>query len=247
MSNYKVPQDVEADDKVLGPLSFRQFLYLGIVAACIGISIPLANIALPLGLILLPVILLFGALALPLRKDQPMETYLAALIQFILKPHKRIWDQEIEEATLIIDATKQEGVARTKNMSAIEAKQRLSYLSALVDTPNINNFRDDFYAEAIYATDILDPNASYIRLESKLSNVDREQKELAIAKMKRFLSNNRPPEAATPAPRVSGRIINPTGDVSNASLTASDYHDSDLPISVIEQRLNQKQGEYGQQ
>jgi len=29
MAVYKVPQDVEADDKFLGPLSFKQFLFAG--------------------------------------------------------------------------------------------------------------------------------------------------------------------------------------------------------------------------
>ena len=28
MAEHKVPQDVEAEDKLLGPFSFRQFLYL---------------------------------------------------------------------------------------------------------------------------------------------------------------------------------------------------------------------------
>jgi hypothetical protein len=32
MGSYKVPQDVEADDKLLGPFGFRQLIYLGIVA-----------------------------------------------------------------------------------------------------------------------------------------------------------------------------------------------------------------------
>ncbi|TAL14698.1 hypothetical protein EPN95_02230, partial [Patescibacteria group bacterium] len=32
MAQYKVPQDVEADDKLIGPFSFRQFVYLIIVA-----------------------------------------------------------------------------------------------------------------------------------------------------------------------------------------------------------------------
>ena len=32
MAVYKVPQDVEADDKLIGPFSFRQFIYLIIVA-----------------------------------------------------------------------------------------------------------------------------------------------------------------------------------------------------------------------
>ncbi|MDR0887473.1 MAG: PrgI family protein [Candidatus Nomurabacteria bacterium] len=235
MSNYKVPQDVEADDKVLGPLSFRQFLYLGIVAACIGVSIALAKLALPLGFLLSPVILLFGALALPLRKDQPMETYLAALISFILKPRTRLWDSDIVEAELVITASKNEGVARTKNINREEAKNRLSYLSTLVDSPNLGTFRDDFYAEAIYATDILDPSANYIQINNSLANVDREQKELAIAKMKRFLKSNEQPQQAQVSEfgSLGGKVVRPIDS----------YSTSDLPISVIEERANQQQGE----
>ena len=38
MAQYKVPQDVEADDKLLGPFNFRQFIYLLIVAALIALA-----------------------------------------------------------------------------------------------------------------------------------------------------------------------------------------------------------------
>ena len=41
MAQYKVPQDVEADDKLIGPFSFRQFVYLliagGLVALAVGL------------------------------------------------------------------------------------------------------------------------------------------------------------------------------------------------------------------
>jgi len=236
MSNYKVPQDVEADDKILGPFNFRQFIYLGIVAACIGLSIPLFRLAWPLGFLLSPVIILFAVLALPLKKDQPMETYLAAIIQFILKPNLRLWDQEIEEATLVIDASKNEGVARTKNLSQEEAKQRLNYLSALVDSPTGGTvFNDEFYAEAVYATDILEPGATYIKLDSQLAHADREQKELAIAKMRRFLDGGvKPAQPAITHEKHVSRNESQTG--------LTDRYQSDLPISVIEARLNQKQG-----
>ena len=53
MATYKVPQDVEADDKLLGPFSFRQFVYLIIVAASIGIAWILAQIF--IGLIIIPI------------------------------------------------------------------------------------------------------------------------------------------------------------------------------------------------
>ncbi len=37
MAVYKVPQDVEAEDKLLGPFSMRQFIYL--IIAAMGIAI----------------------------------------------------------------------------------------------------------------------------------------------------------------------------------------------------------------
>ncbi|QWQ31435.1 PrgI family protein [Candidatus Minimicrobia vallesae] len=88
MSVYKVPQDVEAEDKLLGPFSFRQFVFLIIAVIGIAIAYGLSTILLPLAIIPVPMILFFGALALPLKKDQPMEVYLAAVISFMLKPKK---------------------------------------------------------------------------------------------------------------------------------------------------------------
>ena len=71
MAQYKVPQDVEADDKLLGPFTFRQFVYLLIAAALVGILIFLFQLFPVLALIPLPFIALFGVLALPIKKDQP--------------------------------------------------------------------------------------------------------------------------------------------------------------------------------
>ena len=43
-----------------------------------------------------PIALFFGALALPLRKDQPMDVYLAAIISFILKPRSEEHTSELQ-------------------------------------------------------------------------------------------------------------------------------------------------------
>ena len=80
MAVYKVPQDVEADDKLIGPFTFRQFIYLIIVALLIAIAWWMAQFFVGLIIFPLPFIVFFGALALPLRKDQPMEIYLAAMV-----------------------------------------------------------------------------------------------------------------------------------------------------------------------
>lgn len=172
MASYKVPQDVEADDKLLGPFTFRQFIYLLIVAALCFIAWGLAQLFIGLVIIPLPAILLFGALALPLRKDQPMEIYLAAIVSFYLKPRKRLWDPEGIESLIEITAPKTIETRLTKDLSQNEAEQRLSYLADIVDSGGwairgagmtiigaqgsaVNN---DIYLEAQDATDVLDSN-----------------------------------------------------------------------------------------
>ena len=170
MATYKVPQDVEADDKLIGPFSFRQFIYLIIVALSIALAWGLAQLFVGLAIIPLPVIIFFGALALPLRKDQPMEIYMAAMVSFYLKPRQRLWDPEGIESLIEISAPKTIEVQRTKDLSQTEAAQRLSYLADIVDTQGwairgvaggsgtaMNN---DVYLEAQSAEDILDTNTS---------------------------------------------------------------------------------------
>lgn len=135
MAVYKVPQDVEADDKLLGPFSFRQFIYLIIVAMAIGIGYVLSQIFVGLVIFVLPIIVFFGALALPLKKDQPMETYLAALISFyFLKPRKRLWQPDGLEALVEITAPKTAEPVLTKDITQQEAKARLNYLSDIVES-----------------------------------------------------------------------------------------------------------------
>lgn len=169
MASYKVPQDVEADDKLLGPFTFRQFIYLLIVVGCIAIAWGLAQLFVGLAVIPLPAILLFGALALPLKKDQPMEIYLAAIISFQLKPRLRKWDPDGIESNIVISAPRVVEVQRTKGLSGTEAEQRLGYLADIVDTQgwairgldgSNTAMNNDMYLEAQSATDILDANTA---------------------------------------------------------------------------------------
>jgi hypothetical protein len=198
MSSYKVPQDVEADDKLIGPFTFRQFLYLVAVALLIALGWGLAQIFMPLAIIVTPFVLFFGALALPLRKDQPMEAYMAAMVSFFLKPHLRLWDPDGVETVIEITAPKVAEVIRIKDISRNEAQRRLSYLAEIVDTegwairgvgpqnPNSSMIGDVYY-EAQQAVDILDSdNTVAHNFSNKLDNdaVRRHQEMIDIAQGK---------------------------------------------------------------
>jgi hypothetical protein len=171
MAVYKVPQDVEADDKLLGPFSFRQFIYLIVVALAIGIAFLLSKIFIGLIIIPLPFILFFGALALPLKKDQPMEAYLGALVSFyFLKPRKRLWVPDGLTELVEITAPRQVEPERVKAISSNEAHARLGYLTDIVEsrgwavrgvgvpTHGVTSMSTTAYQEAQGANDMFDDN-----------------------------------------------------------------------------------------
>lgn len=161
MAEHKVPQDVEAEDKLLGPFSFRQFIYLVIVCCCIAAAWGLFQLFPLLVVFPIPLAILFLILALPLKKDQPMETYLAAVINFYLKPRKRFWTAGQRESTIQITAPKQTEKIRTRNITEEEASHRLSFLADLIDTEgrsikNNSSIREEYLAEANSVSDMLD-------------------------------------------------------------------------------------------
>ncbi len=167
MASYKVPQDVEADDKLLGPFTFRQFVYLMIVFGMIVLAVALFQVFPLLAIIPVPIAIFFIILALPIKKDQPMETYLAALVSFYLKPRKRVWIPGQSDSTIQITAPKHAEPIRARNITGDEASHRLSFLAELVDSEgraikNANTtMKDDFYAEAMGTTDMFDRGNNY--------------------------------------------------------------------------------------
>ncbi len=225
MATYKVAQDVEADDKLLGPFTFRQFIYLIIVALAGFVAYGLSKIFVGLIFIPLPVILFFGALALPLRKDQPMETYLAAMISFYLKPRKRLWKPDGLDSLIEITVPKEIEVQRTKDLSQSEASQRFSYLANIADTGgwavrNVTSGGDtsmlsDVYNEAQQATDPLDTTSSVAQsFNTMISQADQKRHDDMMARMQQTVAD---PAAVAPAttpqitqPTPGQFVINPT-------------------------------------
>lgn len=236
MAVYKVPQDVEAEDKLIGPFGFRQFIYLIIVAFACFVAYVLSKIFIGLILIPAPFIVFFAAIALPLRKDQPTETYLAAILQFHLKPKNRLWKPDGVLSTVEITAPKIVDEHRTKDISEDEALDRLEHLSQIMDTrgwaargvfnSDVNstgnvNLAESVVAEADNATDILEAT-SFDKLidkqkaTSQKTAIDRMQK-AAIP-----VSN----QATTTTPPL---LTKPNSDIAQAvaALQASDDSGTD--------------------
>lgn len=219
MAVYKVAQDVEADDKLIGPFSFRQFIYLIIVAIAIALAWGLSRLFIGLIIIPLPIIVFFGALALPLRKDQPMEVYLGALISFYLKPHKRIWEPDGIESLIEITAPRVVEVQRVKDITETEAERRLSYLADIADTqgwavrhsaqPANNSMVSDAYFEAQATEDILDENGGVSQsLGIMISQADVQRKQSMIDRMQQA-THGTPMQTPAPVPTIVPPVTDP--------------------------------------
>lgn len=203
MATYKVPQDVEAEDRLLGPFTFRQFVYLLIAAIAGALAAALFQIFPLLAILPLPVVIFFLILALPLKKDQPMETYLAAIVSFYMKPNKRFWRPGQGETTIQITAPKIVEKSRTRDISEEEASHRLSFLSNLVDSEGYairgnhnGNFTENFIADTEDVNDFMDDsqNQNLINLMQK-EKVARHAE--IINQMKAAINNTE--NAMTPA------------------------------------------------
>lgn len=246
MAVYKVPQDVEADDKLIGPFSFRQFIYLIIAVISIALAWGLAQLFIGLAIIPLPLIIFFGALALPLRKDQPMEIYLAAVVSFYLKPRKRLWQPDGIQSLVEITAPKVIEVQRAKDLSQIEAQQRLSYLADIVDTggwavrgvgaPTPNSaMKNDVYYAAQQTEDVLDTQGGVAQsFETMIGQADVRRRQEVVERM------HQPPTTEPPqlvAPPIADPYATLASSVPNDSsndphLTYNPYPDS-IRQSVI--------------
>ena len=239
MAVYKVPQDVEADDKLLGPFSFKQFVFLIVAVGMIALAWGLFSVLPPLAIIPVPIALFFGALALPLRKDQPMEVYLAAVISFMLKPKQRLWRADGTERMVEVIAPRVEEKQYGKGYDQAEVNRRLSYLATLVDThgwsvrgvdnPNSSvrgsSMQADWYNEAQAAQDPLDPSSKTARaFETLIERADEKRHDDIVQQMQRAQTTQpaTPPHddqtyslqtsTFNPYPTMQQSIITPIGE-----------------------------------
>lgn len=135
MAIYKVIQDIEAEDKFVGPLSLKQFVF-AMGGAFFGyLSVwGAANIGVWVLALFLPPALFGFFMAVPWSSTQPTELWVLAKLRFIIKPKKRIWDQAGLQDLVTITAPKKIEKALTKNLSQTEVKSRLKALAETIDS-----------------------------------------------------------------------------------------------------------------
>lgn len=135
MAVYKVIQDIEAEDKLIGPLTLRQFIYAAIGTLFLYLSYLATTKGAAFMLVLfLPISAMMGFFAFPWMRDQPTEVWALAKIRFMMKPRRRIWSQDGIKDLVTITAPKQVTEAYTNGLTQQEVRSRLHALATTIDT-----------------------------------------------------------------------------------------------------------------
>ncbi len=137
MASYKVIQDIEAEDKLVGPLTLRQFIYAGISAVCLYICfLAVTKNAAFLLVFFLPIAAVTGFFAFPWKGEQPTEIWALARLRFMIKPRVRVWNQSGVKDIVTITAPKTLETRRplTNNLSENEVRSRLKALASTIDS-----------------------------------------------------------------------------------------------------------------
>lgn len=92
---FEVPQFIEVEDKIFGPLTWRQFLYLG---GGIGIGVALFITAPFIIFVIfgIPLMGLAGALAFYPINNRPFSFFLEALVEYLRKQKLYLWRRDEE-------------------------------------------------------------------------------------------------------------------------------------------------------
>lgn len=135
MATYKVIQDIEAEDKFVGPLTLKQFIFAMFGALFAYLTFFVVTKGLTWGAVITLPPSLFGFfMAIPWSSEQPTDVWALAKIRFRLKPKQRIWDQSGQQELVTITAPKKEERPTGNNLSQTEVKSRLKALADTLDS-----------------------------------------------------------------------------------------------------------------
>lgn len=135
---FQVPQNIDLEDKIIGPLTLIQFLYLlsgGVVDYLLflwlGTGFFFWIFAIPIAIV---------ALALTFLKvqDQPLSYFIKAGLIYLSRPKKRLWQRQGIQLTVVHAAPgKVQKTAPIVTKRKIE-KSELEKLSQMLDTRRVS-------------------------------------------------------------------------------------------------------------
>jgi hypothetical protein len=134
---YVVPQFIDAEDKIFGPVTARQFIIMMVVGLIEFLLFKLLSFVVFL-LIGVPFFGIGGAIAFSKVNGQPFHFFILNLVQTLKKPGLRVWDKTITDAQLRDYMAKAPPLVLTRfQRKASVGSSRLQELALVVNTGGV--------------------------------------------------------------------------------------------------------------
>ena len=96
---FVVPQFIDSEDTIFGPVTARQFVILMVVGLFDFLAFKLLPFV-PFLLVGIPVLIFGGIVAFTRINGQPFHFFILNLVQSLKKPGLRVWDKTVSDAML---------------------------------------------------------------------------------------------------------------------------------------------------
>lgn len=237
MLQYKIPQNVGIEDKIVGPFSLRQLIILAIGG---GISYVLFAITsrlyelniLEYILIVLPALFSLAIAMLKIH-NVTFGKYILLMLEFAIKPKKRMWDHRGISALVAPDLTDKKATAKKKDVT--EGKDRkdvnLGDLSAMLDSGGFEHVEQVKHEDIDEAQDddlITEAYFGHKKKDSKTENMYWRTKDIQKKKLD-LLAKMKPtavPAKASPVAVPSQPSVPPTEPLPSAPTPATKKKES---------------------
>ena len=139
MEQVTVPQFIEREDKILGPISVRQFVIIFVAAIILFVVYQITPFILFVFFALL-ICSATGILGFYEVNGQPFHLFLLHLTQTIRDPSLRVWRRRITKADIDIEHAQWQERLKAPEVESLRAghpiatRQKLAELSLIVDT-----------------------------------------------------------------------------------------------------------------
>lgn len=133
--SYKVPQNVDLEDKILGPFTLKQFLMLLGMGFAIFMWYNMFRSVMGVFFVLTFFTVIITCAFIFVRpNDQSFSKFFFSFMWFSLKPNRRIWHRVPSLGDMPLSDTEEKPVETVDEPSAEEVRSRLQRLSHIVDT-----------------------------------------------------------------------------------------------------------------
>ncbi|MBU1131250.1 PrgI family protein [Patescibacteria group bacterium] len=134
MKQFVVPQFIDVEDKIIGPITTRQFIILIVAGMALFLEYKLSDMAMFLTAGL-PTLGIFGIIAFLKVNGMPFHYFFLNIVQTLKKPAIRVWSREAGAEALISADIKKGGKKASELLpKKFIASSKLSDLSLIVDT-----------------------------------------------------------------------------------------------------------------